>query len=110
MSRKRRLPHQRTTAASARTGCVRIRLLSGRNIWYNINGVPPSYLRILIPPEKKPPQGVKPPPGRKTVCKRSGLDRYEEMTVKEMVKAGLIKKSDTDGHELDKKPSPLILP
>lgn len=88
-------------------GNVRICLLSGRRLTANLNGPPPAILKIDVPPEGKLILGTTPPPGRPTFCRRVDLEEYVEMDGKELYKAGLLKKADETGDELDKQSSPL---
>jgi len=89
-------------------GGVRIRLLDGRRLSANLNEAPPAILKIEVPPEGKPIPGTKQPPGRTTYCRRVDLEEYVEMNTKDLQRAGLLKKADETGDELDKQPSLLI--
>lgn len=92
----------------AAKGNIRIRLLDGRRLTGNLNGPPPSILKIAVPPEDKPVPGTKPPPGREAICRRVDLEEYVEMGVEDLRKAGPLKGPDKMGKELDKQPTPLI--
>lgn len=64
-------------------------------------------LKIEVPPEGKPVPGTKALPRRSVLCWRVDLEDYVEMDIRDLHDAGLLKRADQTGDELDKQAPPL---
>ena len=75
------------------TGLVTIRLLTGKKLRYYMPGPPPSILVIEAPAEQADERGAR------IVCRRTDLDEYNQMTVEDLVRAGLLRKKEKEPSE-----------
>ncbi len=79
-------------------GTVRVKLLTGKTIVVEMPGAPPSILLLEASTGSSRDARV--------ACKRTGLEEYEQMTIDEMVEAGLLSRrpngaetENTAGHD-----------
>lgn len=75
---------------------VKIKLLTGKKLLAEVKGPPPSYLKIQVPSEDPEVEGTKEEPGPVVWCKRVDVDRYAQMTIKQMRKEGLLAEDPFD--------------
>lgn len=90
MARTRRPTYQDTRSSASSCGVVKIKLLTGRKLVLSVSGPPPPYLTIEVPPERGHLPGTKPERGARITCKRVDVEAYRQMSVKELVKEGIL--------------------
>ena len=83
---RRRATHNDT--AGGDHSSIKIRLLSGKTIRMNHPGPLPSVLLLEADQDSAP--------GARIACRRVDVSKYRQMTAKEMVEAGLIKRRTTE--------------